>query len=401
MLPTELIAEHFHRYPPEARKLITPHLNSLRRLPLSFLPSMLREIIGYDWKFPAERREQERQLEVISSLSADQSREWFQAFANIHLSQKLEQLDWVNLPGDFVEQLSSDLWTTHQVDEFHKAALDYASRLQAAAPPEPPLMARLGIAVIGQGVGINSYPLFRKLRPHGVRFTRVHPENGMKMLLVAVAERSRKHPAPYGHWYIDGGEAMEHDPSVTCVSYQSLAPVRAALLQRMESHIQSAGMGPERLRTILSAMRPEDLGLHDSDNAVLNRFQLSVLTEGSGTQIFSTTFAQWTAREALRRAQPLTLLVRFAPRQRQKPMNELLSAAHSQAELDVEGSIVDADMSAYYHWLNQQRLSGAEQSSFLVWFEDHNEALAIAPLMPRGTDSSSPASVGDLIKWIS
>ena len=61
---------------------------------------------------------------------------------------------------------------------------------------------------------------------------------------------------------------------------------------------------------------------------MIDRFQVKLLTEGSGTQIFSTTFAQWTAREALRRAQPLTMLVRFAPRQRQKPMNEMLSASH-------------------------------------------------------------------------
>ncbi len=400
MLPTELIAEHFHHYPPQARKLVTAHLDSLRRLPLSFLPSLLREVIGYDWKFPAERKEQENQLDAISPLSRDQTQEWFQGFANIKLSPKLEQLDWVNLPGEFVEQLSSDLWTTHQVDEFHKAALEYAAHLQAAAPPEQPAVARLGMAVIGQGSGVNSYPLFRKLRPHGVHFTHVYPENGMKVLLAVVTERSTKHSAPYGHWYIDGGEALEHDSSVTCISYQGLAALRSALLQRMESQIHSAGMGPEKLRTILSEMRPEDLGLGDRNNAVLNRFQLSVLTEGSGTQIFSTTFAQWAAREALRRAQPLTMLVRFAPRQRQKPMNELLSANHSQAEIDAEGSIVDADMGAYYNWLNQQRLSGAEQSSFLVWFEDHNEALVIAPTMPRGTDSSSPVSVGDLVKWI-
>ena len=31
----------------------------------------------------------------------------------------------------------------------------------------------------------------------------------------------------------------------------------------------------------------------EGDNGVLNRFELSVLTEGSGTQMFSTTFVQW------------------------------------------------------------------------------------------------------------
>ena len=29
------------------------------------------------------------------------------------------------------------------------------------------------------------------------------------------------------------------------------------------------------------------------------------------------------------------------------------------AELDLAGSLVDADMGAYYNWLNQQRLPGA------------------------------------------
>ncbi len=134
---------------------------------------------------------------------------------------------------------------------------------------------------------------------------------------------------------------------------------------------------------------------------MLSHFQLSLLTEGSGTQIFSTTFAQWAAREALRRAQPLTLMVRFAPRQRQQPMNELLSGKHLIAELDPEGSLVDADMAAYYTWLNQQRLSGVEQASFLAWFEDHAQAIAIGPALPHGTVSSEPATLQQIQRWIS
>src|SRR5206468_695715 len=162
---------------------------------------------------------------------------------------------------------SSHLWTTHQLDAFRTAALAYADRLRAVAPPEPPPAPRLGVTVIGQGVAAHDEPLFRKLRAQGAYFSGVKPENGLDLLLNAVA-------------------------------------------------------------------------------AVLDRFQVKLLTEGSGTQIFSTTFAQWTAREALRRAQPLTLLVRFAPRQRQKPMNEMLSASREVADLDPLGSLIDADMGA-------------------------------------------------------
>jgi len=150
----------------------------------------------------------------------------------------------------------------------------------------------------------------------------------------------------------------------------------------------------------MAALRPADLHLQQTTkDTVLAHFEMKLLTEGSGTQIFSTTFAQWAAREALRRAQPLTLLVRFAPRQRQRPMQELLSVTTQKAELDPAGSLVDADMGAYYNWINQQRLSGADQSSFVAWFEDHNEAIAIGPGIPRGTVSSAPADLRQILGW--
>jgi hypothetical protein len=378
---------------------VVDHLDALKRLPLSFLPNLLREAIAYDWKFPAERLQLDKELANLSSLSTEQLDVRFQGFVRIRLSPNFEHLDWINAPAEFVEQLSSYLWTTHQLDAFRTAAVIYADYLQAAAPPEPPPIPRLGIAVIGQGVAENNYPLFRKLRPHGVYFTSVRPDNGLRLLLDAVTERAKQNPKPYGHWYIDGGQAIERTPGVTGLSYQSLESVRATLLNKMQAEIHSGGMGPETLRTILARLRPEDLHMVAGD-PVLNRFQVSLLTEGSGTQVFSTTFAQWAAREGLRRAQPLSLLVRFAPRQRQKPMNELLSQTRANPELDPLGSLVDADMGAYYNWLNQQRLPGAEQSSFLVWFEDHNEALAISPSLPRGTQSSASAGIRDLLGWM-
>jgi hypothetical protein len=401
MLPSDLKLEEFNGYPPEARKLVTGYVAALRRLPLSFLPSLLREVIDYDFKFPAERRSIEKELAKLNSLSTKQIKDWFQGFAQIRLSFELERSDWVNAPAQFVEQLSSYLWTTHQLDAFRIAALAYADRLRAVAPPERPPTPRLGITVIGQGVAAHDEPLFRKLRAHGAYFSRVKPENGLELLLNAVATRAKAHPVPYGHWYIDGGQAAPYDPALTCVSYHALQSVRAALSAKIRSEIDRPGMGPEALRTLLAQMRPADLGLGKAGDTVLDRFQVKLLTEGSGTQVFSTTFAQWTAREALRRAQPLTLLVRFAPRQRQKPMNEMLSASHDAAELDPLGSLIDADMGAYYNWLNLQRLPGAEQSSFLVWFEGHNEAIAIGPSLPHGTESNADTGLDQLLTWAS
>ncbi len=401
MIPSDLKPQQFSSYPPEANKLATNYVSALQRLPLSFVPSLLREVIDFDFKFPAERKALEKELANLAALSPEQVKEWFGPFEQIRISSQLESLDWVNAPALFVEQFSAHLWATHQLDAFRAAATEYATRLQAVASPEPPAMPRLGIAVVGQGVSSYDQPLFRKLRPHGAYFSQLTPENGLQQLLDAVAARAKAHPDAYAHWYVDGGEAAPHDPSLTCVSYHALEPARAALSSKLKVEIQRPGMGPEALRTLLAQMRPADLGFGNGGDPVLDRFQLKLLTEGSGTQIFSTTFAQWAAREALRRAQPLTLLVRFAPRQRQKPMNELLYGNHSAVELDFVGSLVDADLGAYYNWLNQQRLTGADRSSFVVWFEGHNEAIAIGPALQGGTKSSSAGDLRQLLAWAS
>jgi hypothetical protein len=402
MLPSQLAAESFRGYPAEARRLATDHVVLLRRLPLGFVPLLLREVIVYDWKFPAERREIERQFAYLTNLSAEGLSKAMAPFGGLRLSDALAKADWVNAPAVFTEQLTAHLWTTHQIDGFRAAAVDYVGKSSAALPDEPLPTHRLGIVVIGQGVRSSEYRLFRKLRPHGTYFTQVRHGGGLSALASAVAKRAAAHPTPYGHWYIDGGDSVAAaiPGGVARVSYGELSPVRSGLQRLMQKYYEASVFDPEAFRTKLAQTRPEELGMDVNGDGVLKRFQLSLLTEGSGTQVFATTFVQWAARETLRRAQPLTLFARFSPRQRENPMNELLSEAQKRPELDPQGSLVDADMGAYYTWLNQQRLSGASQATFLAWFEDHEEALAIGPGLEADKRSDAPIDLKDIAAQI-
>jgi len=257
-------------------------------------------------------------------------------------------------------------------------------------------MPRLGVAVVGQGVDRYDGHLFEKLRPHGTLFTRVSPQDGLRQILAVGAGRSAAHDEPYAHWYVDGGAKAEHSASLVAVSYAELTPVRRSLLQYIEKEVSKPGMGPEQLRSDLLRLTPDALGMRG--DPVLNRFQMKLFTEGSGTQIFSTTFAQWTAREALRRAQAKTLLVRYAPRQRQRPMYELLSGKPGDDAVDPVGSLIDAEMGAYYQWIDQQRLPGADRSVFVAWFEGHDTAIAIGPSMLRGAASTSQITMDGLLR---
>lgn len=391
MIPSELQASSFRAFPPESQKFAARQVDLLRRMPVGVLSLLLREIIVYDWKFPAERKELDRQFTYLRTLSPVQFDEVLEPFARLRLNPELVRADWLNAPGVFCEQLSAHLWATHQIDQFRTAAIDYVQ--QSSGAPEPLPQQRLGIVVIGRGLAAIGYPLFRKLRPYGVYYKQVNSENAWNVIHNCIAARAAAHPEPHAHWCIDGSKSLRKDSGTTAVSYANLRPLRLRLQSRMQDSFE-AGMGPEIQRTMLASLRPGDVGLQDD---ILNRFQLKLFTESSGTMLFSTMFVQWAAREAWRRAQPLTLLACFAPRQKEQSMKEMLTEARTSPALDPEGSLVDSDMGAFYTWLNQQRLSGADRALFIAWCEEHQEAVAIGPGLQRATESTAPLSFESLL----
>src|ERR1700683_4825994 len=217
-----ILGEQFQSYPPQAKQLATSNIPLPQQLPLSFLPLLLREVIVYDWKFPAERDEIDRQFRYLGSLTTDQLSTAMNSFAKLSLSPELEAMDWIGAPSRFSERLSAYLWATHQIDDFSRAAEDYIKAFNAAVPEAAAPAPRLGIAVIGQEITHTDYPLFRKLRPHGVYYSHVDPGSSYKLLLDTLAARSQAHPSPYAHWCIDGGlQATLPSNQIASVAYGS------------------------------------------------------------------------------------------------------------------------------------------------------------------------------------
>src|SRR6266516_127298 len=217
--PQQLTPSSFDAYPPLARQAALDHIDLFREMPVPFLALLLRELINWDWKFPAERKELDRQFVYLRSVSQEQRKLLLLPFANLKLSKQLEATDWVNTPAAFSEQLSAHLWATHQIDSFHTAAADFFAKVTAAVPDKPPAVNRLAIVTFGQGVQANKYPLFRKLRPYGTYFRQVIAPNGLHILIDAVNARAGTHPEAFAHWYIDGGSAEAGGNNLTRVSY--------------------------------------------------------------------------------------------------------------------------------------------------------------------------------------
>ena len=395
-------AGDFAKYPPLAKTLATEHLALLNKLPPVFGALLMGEIVGYDWRFPAEWTEIARQLTFLGTMDDAGLAAAMSGFASLPLSAELRERQWALAPAEFIEKMTAYLWSAHAMDRFREEAAAYQRALLAAQPEPLPQVRRLCVVVIGQGATQGTMKLFTKLRAHGTYFRNVNGAGGLNAVLATAATRAKTHPEPYGHWYVDGGAlTLSPHEGLETISYERLAPLRRALLTKIES-VRDAGdgVGPESLRSLLASLTPDQLGATGSDNTVKRRFELNLLTEGSGTQIFSTTFVQWAGRELLRRARPLTLVLRYAPRQAEQAMDQMLRVDASEPASDVTGSLVDADMGAYYTWVNLQRLTGAEQASFVVWFEGGRESLAAGPGVARGAVSSAACDLGQVLRWV-
>jgi hypothetical protein len=82
---------------------------------------------------------------------------------------------------------------------------------------------------------------------------------------------------------------------------------------------------------------------------------------------------------------------------KQKPLNDLIFAGGNPNQVDPHGSLIDADMTAYYTWLEVANLPGANKAVFLAWFPAHRRAFLIGPGVPRGVSASSPLTIRELL----
>jgi hypothetical protein len=302
---------------------------------------------------------------------------------------QLATKDWVGAPQPFLEELTAYLWSSSQIDAYRRAA----QALLAAPLDGAPQKNRLVIVVAGKDATEPSPQLFRKLAPHGVTLHNLQwaPETP-KQLHAALQQHGGSQAAPYTRWYIDGGEPWPHDgAAVDLLSYAQLRPVRENVLERMNHFTQSGPGGAEGMRSMLEQLNAAESGADAvTHDPLMQHFMTMLFVEGSGTQIYSTSFVQWAARETLRRAQPEQLLVRFAPRQRQRTLNQLFDAATNVEVPDPEGSLRDADIGAYYILLDLLRIADPAHITLLAWRENHGQAVLISPRAPAGHVDEAP-----------
>jgi hypothetical protein len=358
----------------------------------------LTEVRGYDWQFPAERNELEEQFRYLSQPPTEETQRILAAFHALPVDTLPVKQAWL-APETFLQSFTAHLWQVHATEQFRTCGEAYGSILTAIRERCTSPANRLAIVLIGRDARKVDTPLFAKLRKHGTYFAHLDDTHLMEEVNAILEERSSHAREPYSHWLIDGGSLTGQLPKpYACISYQDLQPVRDSLAKAVQSLMRHDDVGPEKVRSYMLTLQPADLpGFPREQDQVLQHFAVRVLCDGSGTQNLSTSFVQWSAREVLRRAQPATLVARFAPRSRS---TDFLDAHAAQAGLDAEGALIDGDMGAYYTWLNLRRLPCSERSCFIAIAENGQGAVAIGPGMSAGAIATNQVTLPKVLTWM-
>jgi hypothetical protein len=414
----------------EAAALVQKHREVLARLPATVHAFILVELQKWPLLFAPEQRYQRALLEYFARLSTPDLDRLAAGIARIEAETGANRVTDRN-PARFQDEAQALLrkhglvvgWR-QEVDRFFKN-IDPALEAQLYPADAP---RRLVVQLYGSGITVQREKLWGRFKGAGVRVPLdlegtdgadrfletlfgARERGGAAPALLASAVES----APLDAWLIEAHEALHalcdaraggtSPAPLTGLSYDRLRAYRDDLTRALNSKIQSGVESPQAFAAFARGLQIAPAAgtlLYSAD--VLVAFIRDVLLAGNGTLITNNTFVEWSAVQALRRAQPRILVTRFGVRDKLKPFSSMIlfsptrAADHIPTAQDPIGSFIDVEQLSYYVWLNAEKNPAYRKKTlYLFLAEGVNEMLAIRSDGPAATASRiAPARLSDV-----
>jgi hypothetical protein len=411
----------------------------LRRLPLTFLPFANQQLRDWEYLFPNERQSNERLLLYVDSLSPEQSAALFSEVVQIENKMGIRQ--WQFSTDEQTIQNASELARSPYFKEWRQAvqavfdATDKHVLETDAALLKP--HNRVIVLDIPRNLPVEEAGTWRHW--HGLgRRVKLEPlvsgasQSSLDSILVrligfaALAGQEQKsllaspQASPADTWVIDGAKSlveafMAQEPSgpsrAVLLSYDRLDGYREDFSREMNSmrkNLANADSVFDDLRKVdVLPFCPPEIA---SDPAV-REFVRALFLSGNGAVIFGNSFVEWAASEAVRRARPRFLAVRFGVRSKPKPFTSVAVFENPDqvnplpSVDDLPGSAMDAQILAAYIWLSALRYQEYQRSTVCICLaESLSEAYLIAPPEFAFGQASEPLPVNlmaeSLRSWI-
>jgi len=295
----------------------------------------------------------------------------------------------------------------HEIDQVFQALQPGID--QRLYPKDAPR--RVVVILYGEGIALQRDKLWARLRGVGTRVPlRLDGATASAPFLRALfATGSNGRPfssfglEPNDAWIVEAGDSLHalceaQATGATGLSYARLRTYRETLARSLYKKVLEGVSGPQELAAYvreLDLAPPEGALLHS--DLVVRAFARDVLLGGNGTLLVNNTFVEWSAVQALKRAQPRFLVARFGVRDKMKPFSSLLLFSSPRPTDQVPsledplGSFVDVEQLSYYVWLSAEKSAAYRgKTLYLLLAEGVDEMLAIRPDRPMGAAGDLP-----------
>ena len=351
----------------------------ISRLPRTFGPALNGQFQRWDLLFPAEQRRLRSQLDYLEGLSPTELKELFAPIAD--LETRMDLPNWRQGAAGMSIQETGVLARSPLYPQWRTEVEKVFSHIEEAILPLDKLksLRRLIVCALPPGLPLDDRPMWPELSASGGWVTLARPFVESEGALVGALSKRATNAGLEdieSTWVIECGRdfsAAVESTSAVEFSWDSLDAIRRTFLGRLNSiqrDLHSADQATEELRKLdIGQSLDQRLGRI----ARVREFIRSVLLSGNGSLVFNNSFVQWSASEALRRAQPQVLVARFGIRPKLKPFSSmvLFEDQHRSNPMpdqdDPAGSLIDGQMLSQYVHLSAQGLQAYQSRSVTLF----------------------------------
>lgn len=387
------------------------------RLPLTFLPFVNQQLKQWDYLFPNERRSVERLLLYVAEIPQPDSEKLFRDV--VELENKMGVRGWRFSTREQTILNSSQLASSPYFEEWRRAVRAVFDVADGYAIQQEQTMAapvhRLILIDLPRVLPVDAEHVWRAWQGIGRPLqldleSRSNFPSAFESLIMGSRSRSdrftgglldvaraRAGASPSDTWTIDAGASVvdylldQQPPAAPASSTVVLSYARLDLYRKSFSHeMNTMRKDLADADAVFDRLRQVDVGPwcppEVSGRPVVREFLRSLFLSGNGAVIFGNSFVEWAASEAFRRARPSFLAARFGVRSKPKPFTGVAIFENPEqvnplpAVDDLEGSVADAQILAFYIWLAASRFEEYRNSTVCVCIaENIAQARLVAP----------------------
>jgi hypothetical protein len=419
---------------PEAKQLVDRYQGVVDRLPRTFLANTLTELDKWPMLFEPEKLYFRALLAQLAALDAAQFQD---TFGSLNAFERRTGCDRVAAsdPDTFQKRLLDHLYRSGQYAAWRReidAIFQKVQPLVEARLYGTEQKPRLVVILYEEGIALERDKLWQRLRSVGTRvslnidgaenrdayvralFTGVRdPGFGVRPNQAPSPEPRASKPegdptlfevlrdsmsfSPTDVWILEAGDSLHRlceanskgsrSACATGLSYERLQGYRQQLSEAISTKVLTGVRGPLELAAWIKTLQvtPRGVSTLYVDDRVL-AFARDIFLAGAGTLIINNTFVEWAAVQALKRAQPRLLVVRFGVRDKMKPFSSLLLFSKPRPSdqipnlLDPLGSFVDVELLSYYVWLNAEGAAPYRgRTLYLLLADGADQMLVVGP----------------------